>query len=138
MATAGEDDAASASSAAGRGRWSLRARHDGPRHRRHPRHRARRGGGAGGAGRVRAHVLPRRGRAPRARLAEWAAAAGTRGAVTGSVCDVSARDQRERLLRDVAARFAGRLDILVKVNNVGTNFTKPTTAYTAEERTRRS
>jgi Tropinone reductase 1 len=44
---------------------------------------------------------------------------------------VSARDQRERLLRDVAARFAGRLDILV--SNGDTNFTKPTTEYTAED-----
>jgi len=71
----------------------------------------------------------------RARLAEWdaaaAAAGATRGAVTGSVCDVSARDQREQLLRDVAARFANKLDILV--NNVGTNFGKPTTNYTAED-----
>ncbi|KAL6644768.1 hypothetical protein ACP70R_016376 [Stipagrostis hirtigluma subsp. patula] len=51
--------------------------------------------------------------------------------VTGSVCDVSVREQRELLLRDVAERFRGKLNILV--NNVGTNFTKPTTEYSADE-----
>jgi Tropinone reductase 1 len=45
------------------------------------------------------------------RLKEWEAK-GFR--VTGSVCDVSVRDQRELLLRDVADRFGGKLDILVK------------------------
>ncbi|KAJ1274576.1 hypothetical protein BS78_05G072300 [Paspalum vaginatum] len=77
----------------------------------------------------------------RARLAEWdAAAAGAgaegqglrlRGAVTGSVCDVSVREQRELLVRDAAARFGGRLSVLV--NNVGTSVLRPTTEYTADE-----
>jgi Tropinone reductase 1 len=71
----------------------------------------------------------------RALLAEWDAAAAkhrARGTVTGSVRDVSVRDERERLVRDdVAGRFGGRLDILV--NNVGTNFGKPTTEYTADD-----
>uniref|UniRef100_A0ACD5WXD1 Uncharacterized protein n=1 Tax=Avena sativa TaxID=4498 RepID=A0ACD5WXD1_AVESA len=62
------------------------------------------------------------------RLKEWEAK-GFR--VTGSVCDVSVRDQRELLLRDVADRFAGKLDILV--NNVGTNRSKPTSEYLADE-----
>jgi Tropinone reductase 1 len=44
------------------------------------------------------------------RLKEWEAK-GFR--VTGSVSDVSLRDQRELLLRDVADRYAGKLDILV-------------------------
>uniref|UniRef100_A0A0E0KBT4 Uncharacterized protein n=1 Tax=Oryza punctata TaxID=4537 RepID=A0A0E0KBT4_ORYPU len=62
------------------------------------------------------------------RLKEWEA----RGfRVTVSVCDLSARDQREGLIRDVADRFGGKLDILV--NNVGTNIRKPTTGYSAEE-----
>uniref|UniRef100_A0A0E0CYK5 Tropinone reductase I n=1 Tax=Oryza meridionalis TaxID=40149 RepID=A0A0E0CYK5_9ORYZ len=62
------------------------------------------------------------------RLKEWEA----RGfRVTVSVCDLSARDQRERLIRDVANRFGGKLDILV--NNVGTNIRKPTTEYSADE-----
>ncbi|PAN50407.1 hypothetical protein GQ55_9G528300 [Panicum hallii var. hallii] len=62
------------------------------------------------------------------RIKEWEA----RGfRVTGSVCDLSARDQRERLLCDVADRFGGKLDILV--NNVGTNIRKPTTEFSAEE-----
>ncbi|KAM3229505.1 hypothetical protein ACQJBY_060388 [Aegilops geniculata] len=62
------------------------------------------------------------------RLKEWEAK-GFR--VTGSVCDVSVRDQRELLLRDVAGRFAAKLDILI--NNVGTNHRKPTTEYSADE-----
>ncbi|WVZ54149.1 hypothetical protein U9M48_004999 [Paspalum notatum var. saurae] len=66
----------------------------------------------------------------RARLAEWdARRCGGGGAVTGTVCDVSVREQRERLVGDAAARFGGRLTILV--NNVGTNFARPTTEYTA-------
>ncbi|KAJ1254523.1 hypothetical protein BS78_K040500 [Paspalum vaginatum] len=64
----------------------------------------------------------------RSRLAEWDARHGS-GAVTGSVCDVSVREQRERLVRDAAARFGGRLTILV--NNVGTNVVRPTTEYSA-------
>ncbi|RLN17667.1 hypothetical protein C2845_PM02G30460 [Panicum miliaceum] len=102
------------------------SRHDGPRHRRHPRHRAC-GGGAGGG---RAHLLPQGGRAGRATegVGQWEA----RGfRVTCSVCDVSVREQRERLLRDVADRFGLKLSILV--NNVGPNFTKPTTEYSADE-----
>ncbi|XP_047090115.1 tropinone reductase homolog At5g06060-like [Lolium rigidum] len=62
------------------------------------------------------------------RLKEWEAK-GFR--VTGSVCDVSVRDQRELLLRDVAGSFGGKLDILV--NSVGTHHTKPTTEYSADE-----
>ena len=49
------------------------------------------------------------------RIKEWEA----RGfRVTGSVCDLSARDQRERLLRVVADRFGGKLDILVSQNKL--------------------
>ena len=47
------------------------------------------------------------------RLKEWEAK-GFR--LTASVCDLSVRDQRERLLRDVADRFGGKLDILVSRN----------------------
>jgi Tropinone reductase 1 len=36
--------------------------------------------------------------------------------VAGSVCDVSVRDQRERLLREVTDHFGGKLDILVSTN----------------------
>ncbi|RLM58433.1 hypothetical protein C2845_PM18G01710 [Panicum miliaceum] len=132
MAAASEDAASKGSSAGsggGRGRWSQRGM------------TALVTGGTRGIGRAVVEELAALGAAVhtcsrneadlRARLAEWDATDGLRGAVTGSVCDVSARDQRERLLRDVAARFGGRLDILV--NNVGTNFTKPTTEYTAED-----
>ncbi|OEL18121.1 Tropinone reductase-like protein [Dichanthelium oligosanthes] len=131
MAAAGEDTArASSEAAAGRRRWSLRGM------------TALVTGGTRGIGRAvveelaalgaSVHTCSRNEAELRARLAEWDAAKGAlRGAVTGSVCDVSVRDQREQLLRDVAGRFGGKLNILV--NNVGTNFTKPTTEYTADE-----
>jgi tropinone reductase I len=46
------------------------------------------------------------------RLKEWE----TKGfRVTGSVCDVSVRDQRESLVRDVANRFGSCLNILVSI-----------------------
>ncbi|XP_019056608.1 PREDICTED: tropinone reductase homolog At2g29290-like isoform X3 [Tarenaya hassleriana] len=51
--------------------------------------------------------------------------------VTGSVCDVSLRTEREKLMETVSSLFNGELNILI--NNVGTNMTKPTTEYTAED-----
>ncbi|XP_021904201.1 tropinone reductase homolog At5g06060 [Carica papaya] len=51
--------------------------------------------------------------------------------VTGSVCDASSRDQREKLIEEVSSRFSGKLHILV--NNVGTNIRKPTIEFSAEE-----
>ncbi|XP_047090114.1 tropinone reductase homolog At5g06060-like isoform X3 [Lolium rigidum] len=62
------------------------------------------------------------------RLKEWEAK-GFR--VTVSVCDLSVREQRERLVRDAGDRFGGKLDILI--NNAGTNRKKPTTEYSAED-----
>ncbi|GAU36379.1 hypothetical protein TSUD_151460 [Trifolium subterraneum] len=50
--------------------------------------------------------------------------------VSGSVCDVSSRDQREKLIQEVTSIFNGKLHIYV--NNVGANFRKPTVEYTAE------
>ncbi|CAI8597267.1 unnamed protein product [Vicia faba] len=50
--------------------------------------------------------------------------------VSGSVCDVSSRDQREKLIQQVTSIFNGKLHIYV--NNVGANFRKPTIEYTAE------
>ena len=44
------------------------------------------------------------------RLKEWEAKGFS---VTTSVCDLSVRDQRERLVSEVAERFGGKLDILV-------------------------
>ncbi|XAR66249.1 Tropinone reductase I [Bertholletia excelsa] len=52
-------------------------------------------------------------------------------AVTGSVCDVSSRPNREQLLQKVSSLFNGKLDILI--NNVGTSLWKPTTQFTAED-----
>ncbi|XP_020106982.1 tropinone reductase homolog At2g29170-like isoform X8 [Ananas comosus] len=51
--------------------------------------------------------------------------------VTGSVCDVSSRKQREQLMSEVASLYAGKLNILI--NNAGTDITKPTTEYTKED-----
>ncbi|XP_059660800.1 tropinone reductase homolog At2g29260, chloroplastic-like [Cornus florida] len=51
--------------------------------------------------------------------------------VTGSVCDVSARDQREKLIQTVSSEFNGKLNILI--NNVGTNIRKPMVEFTAQE-----
>nr|CAD1842094.1 unnamed protein product [Ananas comosus var. bracteatus] len=51
--------------------------------------------------------------------------------VTGSVCDVSSREQREQLMNEVASLYAGKLNILV--NNAGTNIPKPTTEYSEED-----
>ncbi|KAJ4704616.1 tropinone reductase [Melia azedarach] len=51
--------------------------------------------------------------------------------VTGSVCDVSSRQQREKLMETVSSNFRGRLNILV--NNVGTTILKETTEFTEED-----
>ncbi|XAR58954.1 Tropinone reductase I [Bertholletia excelsa] len=51
--------------------------------------------------------------------------------VTGSVCDASARAQREELMATVSSVFNGKLNILI--NNVGTNIRKPMVDFTAEE-----
>ncbi|XP_075635554.1 tropinone reductase homolog At5g06060-like isoform X1 [Castanea sativa] len=51
--------------------------------------------------------------------------------VTGSVCDVSSRAERENLISSASNRFNGKLNILI--NNVGTNKPKPTLEYTAQD-----
>ncbi|KAK9998708.1 hypothetical protein SO802_018311 [Lithocarpus litseifolius] len=51
--------------------------------------------------------------------------------VTGSVCDVSSKAQREKLMESVSSVFNGMLNILV--NNVGGSIWKPAIEYTAEE-----
>ncbi|XP_010521892.1 PREDICTED: tropinone reductase homolog At2g29310-like [Tarenaya hassleriana] len=51
--------------------------------------------------------------------------------VSGSVCDVSSRPQREKLMHTVSSLFGGKLNILI--NNVGICVTKPTVEYTAED-----
>ncbi|CAN8315232.1 unnamed protein product [Cochlearia groenlandica] len=47
--------------------------------------------------------------------------------VSGSICDVSSRPQRETLMQTVSTMFHGKLNILV--NNVGKVSPKPTTEY---------
>ncbi|VAH37450.1 unnamed protein product [Triticum turgidum subsp. durum] len=51
--------------------------------------------------------------------------------VTASVCDVSIRADREKLMETVRETFNGKLDILV--NNAGQLLFKPTTECTVEE-----
>ncbi|XP_010557237.1 PREDICTED: tropinone reductase homolog At2g29330-like [Tarenaya hassleriana] len=61
-------------------------------------------------------------------LREWQ----TKGLqVTGSVCDVSCRSERQKLMQTVSSLFRGKLNLLI--NNVGTVLPKPTTEYTAED-----
>lgn len=62
------------------------------------------------------------------RLQEWS---GKGFSVTGSVCDISSRPQREQLMEKVSSLFCGKINILI--NNVGTYFMKPTTEYTADD-----
>ncbi|XP_062095522.1 tropinone reductase homolog At5g06060-like isoform X3 [Humulus lupulus] len=51
--------------------------------------------------------------------------------VSGSVCDVLFRDQREKLMETVSSHFQGKLHILV--NNAGTIISKNPTEFTAED-----
>ncbi|KAK4268726.1 hypothetical protein QN277_025338 [Acacia crassicarpa] len=51
--------------------------------------------------------------------------------VTGSVCDVSSRDQRQSLMETVGAIFHGKLNILI--NNAGTIDVKESVDHTAED-----
>ncbi|QCD88386.1 tropine dehydrogenase [Vigna unguiculata] len=61
-------------------------------------------------------------------LKEWT----TKGyRITGSVCDVASRVEREELIARVSSQFNGKLNILV--NNVGTNIQKHTLDFTAED-----
>ncbi|KFK40195.1 hypothetical protein AALP_AA3G342400 [Arabis alpina] len=61
-------------------------------------------------------------------ICEW----GKKGfLVSGSVCDVSSRPERETLMQTVSAMFDGKLNILV--NNVGAIRVKPTIEYVADD-----
>ncbi|KAH7667951.1 Short-chain dehydrogenase/reductase SDR protein [Dioscorea alata] len=51
--------------------------------------------------------------------------------VTGSVCDVSSKIEREKLMENVSTFFQGKLDILI--NNAGAVLTKPTVECTPED-----
>ncbi|XP_024003802.1 tropinone reductase homolog At2g29320 isoform X2 [Eutrema salsugineum] len=51
--------------------------------------------------------------------------------VSGSICDVTSRPERETLMQKVSSLFDGKLNILV--NNVGVLHGKPTTEYVAED-----
>ncbi|KAL5740546.1 hypothetical protein ACOSP7_029431 [Xanthoceras sorbifolium] len=52
-------------------------------------------------------------------------------AVTGSVCNLFYRDQREKLMENVSSVFQGKLNILV--NNAGMTISKRATEFTAED-----
>ncbi|KAK8611506.1 hypothetical protein V6N13_131554 [Hibiscus sabdariffa] len=51
--------------------------------------------------------------------------------ITGTVCDVSSRDEREKLVNTVSSLFDRKLDILI--SNVGVNSWKPTPEFSAQE-----
>ncbi|CAJ1933182.1 unnamed protein product [Sphenostylis stenocarpa] len=51
--------------------------------------------------------------------------------VTGSVCDLASRVDREELIARISSQFNGKLNILV--NNVGTNIQKQTLDFTEED-----
>ncbi|CAK7331428.1 unnamed protein product [Dovyalis caffra] len=51
--------------------------------------------------------------------------------VTGSVCDVTSKSEREKLMSEVSSLFDGKLNILV--NNVGILYFKKTTDFTSED-----
>ncbi|XP_010510316.1 PREDICTED: tropinone reductase homolog At2g30670-like [Camelina sativa] len=51
--------------------------------------------------------------------------------VSGSICDVSSRSERETLMQTVSKTFDGKLNILV--NNVGMVRTKPTIEYVSHD-----
>ncbi|XP_015897144.2 tropinone reductase homolog [Ziziphus jujuba] len=51
--------------------------------------------------------------------------------VSGSVCDVLYRDQREKLIETISSLFEGKLNILV--NNAGMVIPKSTTEFTAQD-----
>lgn len=51
--------------------------------------------------------------------------------VSGSICDLSVREQRVDLIQKVSSAFDGKLNILI--NNVGTNIRKPTVDYSEED-----
>ncbi|KAL1196670.1 putative tropinone reductase [Cardamine amara subsp. amara] len=61
-------------------------------------------------------------------LSEW----GKKGfQVSGSVCDVSSRPERENLMQTLSSMFDGKLNIFV--NNVGVLRAKPTIEYVADD-----
>ncbi|KAK9290652.1 hypothetical protein L1049_008825 [Liquidambar formosana] len=51
--------------------------------------------------------------------------------VTGSVCDLTSRAEREKLMETVSSAFHGKLNILV--NNAGVAIVKETTEFTADD-----
>ncbi|XP_010521890.1 PREDICTED: tropinone reductase homolog At2g29310-like [Tarenaya hassleriana] len=51
--------------------------------------------------------------------------------VSGSICDVSCRPQREKLMQTVSSLFGGELNILI--HNAGICVIKPTVEYTTED-----
>ncbi|KAK6244926.1 hypothetical protein QUC31_011335 [Theobroma cacao] len=62
------------------------------------------------------------------RLQEWQ----SKGfKVSGSVCDLSSREQREKLMETVSSVFYGKLNILV--NNAGITMLKPCVEHTLED-----
>ncbi|XXG55368.1 hypothetical protein AAC387_Pa03g3054 [Persea americana] len=74
------------------------------------------------------HTCARNGTELSQRLQEWRDLGYN---VTGSVCDVSVRAAREKLMEEVASLFHGKLNILI--STIGTDTNKPTVDITAED-----
>ncbi|KAK2972317.1 hypothetical protein RJ640_014375 [Escallonia rubra] len=62
------------------------------------------------------------------RLQEWE---GKGYKVSGSVCDLLSREQREELIKTVSSAFGGKLNLLI--NNAGTTLLKPATEHTEDD-----
>ncbi|KAM2994334.1 hypothetical protein FF2_046318 [Malus domestica] len=74
------------------------------------------------------HMCARNGELLHERIQEWK----SKGfEVSGSVCDLTSKDQREELIRTVSSVFDGKLNILV--NNAGTVTLRNATDYTLED-----
>ncbi|KAM1525241.1 hypothetical protein COP2_009937 [Malus domestica] len=74
------------------------------------------------------HMCARNGELLHERIQEWK----SKGfEVSGSVCDLTSKDQREELTRTVSSVFDGKLNILV--NNAGTVTLRNATDYTLED-----
>ncbi|KAJ4883392.1 Tropinone reductase-like protein [Raphanus sativus] len=77
---------------------------------------------------ARVHTCSRNQEELKARLDDWK----SNGLeVSGSLCDVTDRDQREKLIQQVSSAFSGKLNILI--NNAGTSIRKQTLEYTSDD-----
>ncbi|XP_038990900.1 LOW QUALITY PROTEIN: tropinone reductase homolog At2g30670-like [Hibiscus syriacus] len=77
---------------------------------------------------ARIHICSRNGTQLNQRLSEWKKKGFD---ITGTACDVSSRDEREKLVNTISSLFNHKLDILI--NNVGVNSWKQTVEFSAQD-----